>query len=238
MTPSTDSESQCTSLHAIYCFDVLVAHHGKRQPMPPPFDNADVSFALFVTWDTTSRLRSDNKPSLRGCIGTFSPYPLSKGLKEYALIAALQDHRFSPIKKSEMSSLICGVSLLTPFIPISDPLDWTPGIHGIHITFPDPSSSNSSSHSTPHPTSPNESTHEKPHRHRRTLSATYLPEVCLDQGWTREECILSAIQKAGWRGKVRVGDDVWNSLQVQVYESVKAKCTWEEYVEYVEARKS
>ena len=192
--------------------------------------------ALFVTWETTSHLRSNKKPSLRGCIGTFSPLPLAQGLREYALVAALQDHRFSPVRESELPSLICrrvlgrihihresltySVSLLTPMTPIPDPLGWTPGIHGIHISFPHPSTHSYSpsallSHTTGHGA--------------RSLSATYLPEVCLDQGWSREECVKSAIQKAGYRGKVEVGDKVWKSLKVKVYGSVKGKCTWEEY---------
>jgi len=42
--------------------------------------------ALFVTWNTTSHLRHSQKPALRGCIGNFSPMPLAKGLREYALV--------------------------------------------------------------------------------------------------------------------------------------------------------
>jgi hypothetical protein len=54
--------------------------------------------------------------------------------------------------------------------------------------------------------------------------------VCAEQGWTREDCILSAIQKAGYRGTVRVGDEVWRSLKVRVYCSDKVGATWDEYV--------
>ena len=42
--------------------------------------------------------------------------------------------------------------------------------------------------------------------------------------------MLSAIQKAGYRGTVRVGDEVWRSLKVRVYCSEKVGATWEEYV--------
>ena len=99
---------------------------------------------------------------------------------------------------------------MTPFKPIPDPLAWIPGTHGIHITFP-------------HPLSPH-----------RTMSATYLPEICPDQGWTKEETIKSAISKAGYRGTVRVGDDLWKSLKVRVYESEKAMITWEGYKRFRE----
>ncbi|KAK8869464.1 hypothetical protein IAR55_000028 [Kwoniella newhampshirensis] len=210
-TPS--SESICTAQHALYCFDVLLAYFEDREPVDPPFDNAQEKYALFVTWNTRSHHRPNKKPTLRGCIGNFSPMRLAQGLREYALISALEDHRFSPIKASELPFLSCNVSLLTPFTPIPDPLSWTPGIHGIHLTFPSPSS----------PTS-------------RTLSATYLPEVCLEQGWTKEETVLSAVQKAGYRGKVRVGDEFWKSLKVKVYGSEKSSTDWDDFVNWKEAR--
>lgn len=132
---------------------------------------------------------------------------LDRGLAEYALVAALEDHRFSPIRAAELASLSVGVSLLTPFSPVPDPLAWTPGVHGIHITFP-------------HPTT------------GRSLSATYLPDVIPEQGWTREEAVLSLIHKAGYRGHVEVGDDLWQSISMKVYGSVKAKATYEEYLDW------
>ncbi|KAK4685558.1 hypothetical protein P7C73_g4588, partial [Tremellales sp. Uapishka_1] len=207
-TTSDTAEPMCTDLHAFYCFQVLSAHFEGRAPPRPSFDDPDEPFALFVTWNIASRSRPA-KHTLRGCIGNFSPMPLAKGLEEYALISALQDHRFSPIAASELPFLSCNVSLLTPFTPVSNPLDWTPGVHGIHITFPSPSSSS-----------------------KRTLSATYLPEICPEQGWTKEETIMSAIKKAGYSGQVRVGDAVWNSLSVKVYGSVKASATYKDWLEW------
>ncbi|WVW82665.1 hypothetical protein I302_104676 [Kwoniella bestiolae CBS 10118] len=201
------TERICTDQHALYCFDVLVAHFEGREPMDPPFQNKDEKYALFVTWNTTAHLRSNKKPALRGCIGNFTPMKLADGLREYALVSALEDHRFSPIKASEIPHLSCNVSLLTPMTPISSPLDWTPGRHGIHISFTHPST-------------------------LRPLSATYLPEICTDQGWTREETVLSAIQKAGYRQKIVVGDVVWQSLKVKIYGSEKATTTWESYTKW------
>lgn len=163
-------------------------------------DVADAS-ALFVTWNT---LKSKSK-SLRGCIGNFTPMRLDRGLAEYALVAALEDHRFKPIKESELPSLSVGVSLLTPFTPVPTPLSWTIGVHGIHITFP-------------HPTT------------GRSLSATYLPDVIPEQNWTQVEAVTSLIAKAGYRGKVQVGDKVWESIQMKVYGSVKASASYDEYL--------
>lgn len=157
-----------------------------------------------MTWNTE---RAGKKPSLRGCIGNFTPMRLDRGLAEYALVAALEDHRFTPVRSSELASLSVGVSLLTPFTPVPEPLAWTPGVHGIHITFP-------------HPTT------------GRSLSATYLPDVTPEQGWTREQAVLSLMHKAGYRGHVDVGDDVWNSISMKVYGSVKAKVTYQEYLDW------
>ncbi|KAK1925210.1 AMMECR1 domain-containing protein [Papiliotrema laurentii] len=212
--PITPQESDllCTKLHAVYCFDVLAAHFEKRQPVSPPFSTPG-QYALFVTWNTDARAHrfgKKSKPALRGCIGTFSPQPLAKGLRQYALVSALEDHRFSPIAATELPHLSVSVSILTPFTPIPDPLAWVPGVHGIHITFPNPRNAHQS------------------------LSATYLPEVTPEQGWSREEAILSAIQKAGWRGSVKVGDEVWRSLKVKVYSSQKAGVTWKEYLRWKE----
>ncbi|KAI9638689.1 AMMECR1 domain-containing protein [Dioszegia hungarica] len=213
-TDTGSSPPICTELHAYYCMDVLAAHFEGREPISPPFKNAQASYALFVTWNTSSSSRPNAKPSLRGCIGNFAPMPLAKGLKDYALISALQDHRFSPIIEPELSSLSCNVSLLTPMTPILSPLSWTIGKHGIHLTFPSPSNPS------------------------RTLSATYLPEIAEEQGWTKEETVLSAIKKAGYRGRVepRDEDEVWRSLEVQVYESEKSGAGWGEYWDWKKGR--
>ncbi|ODN83462.1 hypothetical protein L202_01599 [Cryptococcus amylolentus CBS 6039] len=202
-------EPICNELHPLWAFDVLVSHFEGREPVKAPFDNYRDEYALFVSWHV---VKPGRKPALRGCIGSFSPMPLTKGVKDYSLISALRDHRFSPVRASELPTLSCDVSLLTPFTSISDPLDWVPGEHGIHLTFP-------------HPTSPS-----------KTYSATYLPQICPEQGWTKEETVLSAIHKSGYRGKVSVGDKVWQSLSVQVYGSVKVEVVWEEYVQWKEER--
>lgn len=59
---------------------------------------------LFITWHTRSSRRA---PRLRGCIGSFEALPLHKGIAEYALISAFQDHRFREIDESELESLEC-----------------------------------------------------------------------------------------------------------------------------------
>ncbi|KAH9829789.1 ammecr1 protein [Teratosphaeria destructans] len=128
-------------------------------------------YPLFVTWNTISKT---GHKSLRGCIGTFEPRELEYGLRSYAITSAFEDTRFHPIPSSEFPSLACHVTLLTNFSePTKDPMDWTLGKHGIRISF---------SH------------------HGRRYGATYLPDVAKEQGWTKEETLISLMRKAGWSG--------------------------------------
>lgn len=74
--------------------------------------------ALFVTWKIGRERR------LRGCMGTFSPKKLHRGLSEYTLISAFKDSRFQPIVAEELPRLECGISLLTNFENADNYLDW------------------------------------------------------------------------------------------------------------------
>ncbi|KAJ5835131.1 hypothetical protein N7447_001157 [Penicillium robsamsonii] len=130
----------------------------------------DQRYPLFVTWNTVSR--SGHK-SLRGCIGTFEGQELAAGLKSYALTSAFDDTRFAPIPKSLLPSLSCSLTLLGSFEPCTNAMDWSLGIHGLRISFI--------------------------HRGRR-YGATYLPDVAVEQGWTKEETVESLMRKAGWDG--------------------------------------
>ncbi|KAI1618925.1 AMMECR1 domain-containing protein [Exophiala viscosa] len=128
------------------------------------------SYPLFVTWNTISR--SGHK-SLRGCIGTFEGMPLASGLATYALTSAFDDTRFSPIPASLLPALSCSLTLLADFEPCKDAMDWDLDTHGIRISFTN--------------------------RGRRH-GATYLPDVAVEQGWTKEETLESLMKKAGWDG--------------------------------------
>ncbi|KAL4921850.1 AMMECR1 domain-containing protein [Aspergillus aurantiobrunneus] len=131
---------------------------------------SDQKYPLFVTWNTLSK---SGRKSLRGCIGTFEAQELSHGLKYYALESAFEDTRFSPIPEPLLPALSCSLTLLGTFEPCTNALDWTLGLHGIRISFI--------------------------HRGRR-FGATYLPDVPVEQGWTKEETVKSLMQKAGWDG--------------------------------------
>ncbi|OQE24810.1 hypothetical protein PENFLA_c009G02965 [Penicillium flavigenum] len=136
----------------------------------PQLRSSDQRYPLFVTWNTLSR--SGHK-SLRGCIGTFEGQELAAGLKSYALTSAFDDTRFEPIPKSLLPSLSCSLTLLGSFEPCTNAMDWSLGTHGLRISFI--------------------------HRGRR-YGATYLPDVAVEQSWTKEETVESLMRKAGWDG--------------------------------------
>ncbi|KAF9561369.1 AMME syndrome candidate protein 1 protein [Mortierella alpina] len=185
--------------HCFYCFDTLVAHFNGTPILKPTFD--DSHYPLFVTWSTTEKNEADL--ILRGCIGNFGAMPLHSGLKEYALTSAFNDGRFPPIAKNELSSLVCGVSLLVDFEDGANYLDWEVGVHGIWIEFKD--------------------------NNGRKKTATYLPEVAKEQGWTKQKAIDSLLRKGGYRGTIT--QDFLDAVILTRYQSKKAKASYQEYLE-------
>lgn len=165
------------------------------------------SYPLFVTWNT---LRGSHK-SLRGCIGTFEPLPLEKGLESYALTSAYEDTRFSPIPQQHVPSLSCSLTLLADFEECEDAMDWELGKHGIRISFT--------------------------HRYRRH-GATYLPDVAVEQGWTKEETLESLMRKAGWEGQRRFRGPAprpWEDVKdfrVVRYTGLKASAAYAEWQQW------
>lgn len=95
---------------------------------------------------------------------------------------------------------------MTQFEDASSYLDWTIGVHGIYITFPDP------------------------RRKGKLLNATYLPDVTPAQGWSKIEAVDSAIQKAGFHGTIT--EDVRKTVRLRRYQSEAADATWEHFVEW------
>lgn len=113
---------------------------------------------------------------------------------------ALDDTRFSPIAMKELPMLECGVTLLTDFEPAADAMDWVLGDHGLRIAFV---------------------------YHGKRMGATYLPDVPVEQGWTKEETVVSLMRKAGWTG----ARETWRKVVLEVvrYKGTKATVGWEEY---------
>ncbi|KAK9865927.1 hypothetical protein WJX84_006407 [Apatococcus fuscideae] len=132
---------------------------------PPAFE--DVSCPLFVTWNKLSRRGTYR---LRGCIGTLEAKQLHQALRDYALTSALGDRRFAPVEQTEIASLKCTVSLLRCFQQAATWLDWTIGQHGLIIEFMDPLAAC-----------------------KRT--ATFLPEIPQQEGWSQQQTIDSLISK-------------------------------------------
>ncbi|KAI0121920.1 AMMECR1 domain-containing protein [Daldinia grandis] len=153
---------------------------------------------LFVTWNTVSS-RTGNT-SLRGCIGTFEAQELDEGLSSYAITSAINDTRFDPISKRELPSLEVAVTLLTDFEDCDDSMDWEIGTHGLRISF---------------------------YERGRRYGATYLPDVAAEQGWTKEETLVSLMRKAGWAGR----KEKWQTVDLKVvrYQGKKKSLLYSEY---------
>ncbi|KAI2631215.1 AMMECR1 domain-containing protein [Xylaria nigripes] len=166
---------------------------------PPSEEPIATEYPLFVTWNTVSS--SSGHSWLRGCIGTFEAQELDEGLSSYALASAIDDRRFEPISKEEISSLEVCVTLLVNFEDCNDAMDWVLGTHGIRISFVD--------------------------RGRR-YGATYLPDVAPEQGWTKEETLVSLMRKAGWTGRKDKWQDV-DHLTVVRYQGKKESVRYLDY---------
>ena len=173
------------SPYAAFAFDVLISSLNKQKTpthalkfyqdlFATKFSYKDDihsdSYPLFVTWNTTNTHYRDSDHELRGCIGCFSELPLEKGLEDYARISAFEDPRFEAIDKSELSDLQVSITLLKDFEAASDPLDWKLGENGIRISF----------------------VYKGVKR-----SATFLPDVPVEQEWDKETTLNYLVQKAG-----------------------------------------
>ncbi|KAF8312835.1 hypothetical protein DL93DRAFT_2125977 [Clavulina sp. PMI_390] len=212
----------CRPEHAFYCFDVLRASLHNEKHVRAPFD--DARYPLFVTWNTVSR--SGGRSRLRGCIGNFGAMAITKGLADYALISAFQDDRFAPISIEELPKLECIVSFLTDFEEAETYLDWDIGTHGIYLSFPAPIRSPTSYFGSSRQRSGSGS--------YQTLTATYLPDVIPEQGWTKLEAVESAMRKAGWNGLI--DEAMLKSVKLRRYQSRTTTVRWADYVEWKNQR--
>lgn len=66
--------------------------------------------------------------------------------------------------------------------------------------------------------------------HPRVLTATYLPDVATQQGWSKVEAVDSAIRKAGWSGKVT--EEMRKGCRVTRYQSGKVEVKFAEWKEW------
>ncbi|KAJ2688508.1 hypothetical protein H4R19_006562 [Coemansia spiralis] len=191
-----------TKQHCAYCFAVLLAQLEGRSThsVEAEFDTS-AEYPLFVTW--TKRSAHGSSERLRGCIGNFSAMELGSGLREYALTSALRDTRFTPIVLDEVPRLTCTVSLLTDFEEADDCFDWDIGSHGVWIEFRMPGSS-------------------------RKRTATYLPEIAAEQGWSKEETIDNLLRKGGYEHAITKA--TLDAVKLTRYKSHKAHLSFDEYL--------
>jgi len=109
--------------------------------------------------------------SLRGCIGTFKAQELDDGLRSYDSTSAFEDTRFNPTSLRELPSLEHGVTLPTQSRTPRRPYGLGIGTHGLRTLFT---------------------------YHNKWNGATCLPNIAREQGWTKEESVISMMRKAGW----------------------------------------
>lgn len=248
-SPSSNNDGQTNDLAATesmchHCFDVLLEkilqgssrQSGKVEPISQLNLSPLLECPLFVTWEkrrstsppplspvssgfTTpsssnvastddSNHNQDNfEYDLRGCIGTLAPRQLITALSEFALSSAFKDRRFNPISLHELRDLRVGVSLLVKYEKCKNCFDWEVGTHGIIINF-DISRRGSS--------------------FGEHYSATYLPEVTLEQRWNQEEAVISLVRKAGYGGII--SDEFLEQIQCTRYQSSKYRTSYQDYV--------
>ena len=124
--------------------------------------------------------------ALRGCIGSLMPVAsMYKSVHDNTVNAAMRDFRFTPVRRDDMGKIDLHISLLSPIRYIDSLDEFKIGEHGIII--------------------------EKP----GCRGAVYLPEVALEQNWTKEETLSSLCLKGG------MNRDAWREgAKFKVFSSV------------------
>eukprot|EP01089_Gocevia_fonbrunei_P005495 TRINITY_DN15951_c0_g1_i1.p1 TRINITY_DN15951_c0_g1~~TRINITY_DN15951_c0_g1_i1.p1 ORF type:complete len:277 (-),score=40.96 TRINITY_DN15951_c0_g1_i1:92-805(-) len=171
---------------AFYCFDVLQNHFknhssdlvrglnkSKKRKLQSNYVIPPVECALFVGW---KKDKPNGECTLRGCKGTHGTLPLEQGLRQYALISAFEDGRFAQMAEHELPHLSCSISLLYDFEDSDDCFDWELHTHGIKIEFEDSKN--------------------------KYRSATFLPYVMTQFGFSKRQTIKRLIEKSGSSDKL------------------------------------
>ena len=245
-SPSDHNELKATDEMCLHCFDVLLKYILQEKMTSQEVDflqtlSPNITCPLFVTWDirkmnaeSKSVGSTDNHESgeandtfiLRGCIGSLAPKTLKSALGEYALASALRDGRFRPIVQNEVPLLRVAVSLLVKYEECNHAHDWEVGTHGIIIKF---------SHGNVEYSGRWLSYEDTSYFGLKLLiqfafnhSATYLPEVAFEQGWTQERAVESLVRKAGFNGVISV--DFLCEIKCVRYQSSKQKLTYSNYI--------
>ena len=91
----------------------------------------------------------------------------------------------------------------------TDYLDWQVGVHGIRIEF-----------------------HNEKGNKR---TATYLPDVAMEQGWDQIQTIDSLLHKGGYKGLVT--PDIRRNVKLTRYQSEKVTVSYQDYMTHWHGQK-
>lgn len=181
----------------IYCWHILLNNfNNKHNIIVPQLSKQYIAYPIFITILDIS----NNKPKLRGCIGTFEKNEnknIFEHLKMYTLKTILEDTRFSQdekIKENEIENLELSISLLGDDIKMDSKNDWVIGVHGLKFNY-------------------------------NQYSSIYLPEVAIEQQWTKNQTIESLIRKSGF-----VGEFAKEKINLLKYKTAKYKLTYAEFL--------
>lgn len=106
-----------------------------------------------------------------------------------------------PLSPREVQHATVGVSLLDHFAQSQDIHDWTLGEHGVILEFADP--------------------------FKRRYKSTFLPEVPLEQRWSKEDTIHALIAKAGYNGAI--SEELVDCVTLTTYRTEKATMSFKQY---------
>ena len=85
-------------------------------------------------------------------------------------------------------------------------MDWELGVHGIRISF---------------------------YARNKRYGACYLPDVAVEQGWDKEETVVSLMRKAGWGGRREKWSEV-GDLKVVRFQGMCESVGYEEFKQWRE----
>ncbi len=102
-------------------------------PANLPKEMLEKKSGVFVT------IYKGEKKELRGCIGTYLPCEenIAKEIIRNAIVAATEDYRFGPVRKSELPLLSYSVYLLNPPEKVQNQKELDPKIYGILVKTED-----------------------------------------------------------------------------------------------------
>eukprot|EP00755_Sulcionema_specki_P000896 Sspe_Gene.115959::Locus_104160_Transcript_1_1_Confidence_1.000_Length_789::g.115959::m.115959 len=194
-----DDEHQMLAAYALHTVECHLKDWERACPSVLP----DVLVpGLFVTYEKCF-LQNSDQGELRGCMGIMHRSSLQKELPRLAMSAAFGDHRFDAIGPRDLIILRCKVTVLTEREKVSRWDDWVVGKHGVAVTLRCPSTS-------------------------ELLAATFLPEVALQQGWTRRTTMEILLQKAGYKRPIT--NEVLEKCNVERYEGRSSSLVFSDFL--------